>query len=171
MARNVLDPEEVKYFVSNMLRSTLKLSIEGLLWIAFSCHPIADCFKQANNEPGMDHFEVRGWRSTHHHFYISQLSHLSCSRVRQELPIKKPTQSEYLTAEVVHKATSAFIARLGLGPSGRTTVYQKEADKITYHLRRNQQARKSHTKPTLQQPLSLEIEIDKLPLCEPKDTS
>ena len=57
---NVLDPKEVKYFVSNMLRSTPDLSSEWLLWIAFSRHSIEDCFGQAKNELGMDHFEVRG---------------------------------------------------------------------------------------------------------------
>ena len=84
MTGNVLDPKEVKYFVSNMLRSTPDLSSEWLLWIAFSRHSIEDCFGQAKDELGMDHFEVRGWRSIHRHFYISQLSHLFCSRVRQE---------------------------------------------------------------------------------------
>ena len=60
VARNVLDPDAVKYFVSNMLRSAPELSTEWLLWIAFSRHPIEDCFGQAKNELGMDHFEVRG---------------------------------------------------------------------------------------------------------------
>jgi len=91
--------------------------------------------------------------------------------VRQELQVKKPTQIAYLTVDMVHKAASAFVAGLGLGPSERTTIYQKAADKITYHRGFTEQARKSHTKPTLQQPLSLEIEIDKLPSCKPKDTS
>ena len=89
VARNVLDRNEVKYFMSNMLPSTPGVSIEWLLWIGFSRHPIEDCFKQAKDELGMDHFEVRGWRSIHRHFYISQLSYLFCSRVRQELQIKK----------------------------------------------------------------------------------
>ncbi|HCH09445.1 MAG TPA: hypothetical protein DEW32_09655, partial [Dehalococcoidia bacterium] len=75
--------------MSNMLPSTPGVSIEWLLWIGFSRHPIEDCFKQAKDELGMDHFEVRGWRSIHRHFYISQLSYLFCSRVRQELQIKK----------------------------------------------------------------------------------
>ncbi len=88
-ARNVLDPDEVKYFVSNMLPSTPGVSLEWLLWIAFSRHPIEECFRQGKDDLGMDHFEVRGWGAIHRHFYISQLSHLFCSRVRQEFQTKK----------------------------------------------------------------------------------
>ena len=77
----------------------------------------------------------------------------------------------YLTVEMVHEAASAFVAGLELPPSGRRKIYQKTVDKITYHLRRNQQARKSHTKSTFQRLRALGIEIDKLPSCEPEDTS
>ena len=72
-----------------MLPSTPGVSLEWLLWIAFSRHPIEECFRQGKNELGMDHFEVRGWGAIHRHFYISQLSLLFCSRVRQELQLKK----------------------------------------------------------------------------------
>lgn len=88
-ARNVLDREQVKYFVSNMLPSTPGVSLPWLLWIAFSRHPIEQCFRQGKHELGMDHFEVRSWDAIHRHLYISQLSHLFCARVRQELQSKK----------------------------------------------------------------------------------
>lgn len=85
VARNVLDPDEIKYFVSNLLVGSEGVSLEWLLWVAFSRWPIEHCFRQAKDELGMDHFEVRGWRSIHRHFYISQLSHLFCARVHQRL--------------------------------------------------------------------------------------
>ena len=46
--------------MSNVLPSASELSIEWLLWIAFSRHLIENCFRQAKKELGMDHFEVRG---------------------------------------------------------------------------------------------------------------
>jgi SRSO17 transposase len=85
IARNALDHDEVKYFVANTAAGS---SIEKLTWllhVAFSRFPIEHCFRQAKDELGMDHFEVRGWRSIHRHMYVTQLSHLFCSRMRQTL--------------------------------------------------------------------------------------
>ena len=85
--------------------------------------------------------------------------------------LKKTTDSAYLTVEMVREAASAFVAGWGLPPSARAKSYQKAADKISYHLRRNQQARKSHTKTTRNRLRALEIDVDMLPSCEPTDTS
>jgi len=89
VARNVQDPKEIKYFMSNMVPSTPGITLNWLLWVGFSRHPIEQCFREGKDELGMDHFEVRGWRSIHRHLHISQLSHLFCARVRQELQTKK----------------------------------------------------------------------------------
>lgn len=85
VARNVLQTDEVKYFLSNVIPGAEGVSLDWLLWVAFSRWPIEHCFKQAKNELGMDHFEVRGWRSIHRHLYITQLSHLFCARVHHRL--------------------------------------------------------------------------------------
>ena len=60
-----------------------RATLEWVLWVAFSRWPIEQCFERAKNELGLDHFEVRGWRSIHRHFYITQLTHLFCSRLHQ----------------------------------------------------------------------------------------
>ena len=85
VARNVLNPDEVKYFVSNMLPGSNGITLEKLLRIAFSRFPIERCFELAKDEIGMDHFEVRSWRGIHRHLYISQLSQLFCCCVHQDL--------------------------------------------------------------------------------------
>ena len=85
VARNVLNPEEVKYFLSNLVVGSGGVWLERLLWIAFSRWPVERCFQVAKTELGMDHFEVRSWRGIHRHFYISQLSQLFCARVHQRL--------------------------------------------------------------------------------------
>lgn len=89
VARNVLDPDEVKYFVSNLLVGSQGVTVEWLLWIAFSRWPIERCFEVAKRELGMDHFEVRSWGGIHRHLYISQVSQLFCARAHQRLRKKK----------------------------------------------------------------------------------
>jgi len=85
IARNVLNPAEIKYFISNLLPGSDGVTLEKLLWIAFSRFPIERCFEIGKRELGMDHFEVRHWTAIHRHFYISQLSYLFCSRIHQKL--------------------------------------------------------------------------------------
>ncbi|MEK7711328.1 MAG: hypothetical protein AAB341_05470 [Planctomycetota bacterium] len=46
------------------------MSIEWLLWVAFSRWSIKQCFEQAKNKLGLDHFEVRGQRA----IFKSQIS-------------------------------------------------------------------------------------------------
>ena len=84
VARNVLNTKEVKYFLSNMVVGP-GVSLEWLLWIAFSRWPIERCFQVAKTELGMDHFEIRSWRGIHRHFYITQITQLFCARVHQRL--------------------------------------------------------------------------------------
>src|ERR1051326_6610713 len=83
VARNVLSGE-VKYFVSNRVPGECGMSLRRLLRIAFGRWSVESCFRQAKEELGLDHYEVRGWRCLHRHFYLTQLSHLFCARVRQK---------------------------------------------------------------------------------------
>ncbi len=85
IARNALHHDEVKYFVANASAGSDIEKLSGLLRVGFSRFPIEHCFRQAKDELGMDHFEVRGLRSIHRHMYVTQLSHLFCSRMRQTL--------------------------------------------------------------------------------------
>ena len=85
VARNALDHDEVKYFVANVAAGSDIEKLKWLLHVAFSRFPIEHTFRQAKDELGMDHFEVRGWRSIHRHLYVTQLSHLCCSRLRRSL--------------------------------------------------------------------------------------
>jgi SRSO17 transposase len=62
-----------------MIPGSNGITLEKLLWIAFSRVPIERCFEISKRELGMDHFEVCGWAAIHRHFYISQLSYLFCA--------------------------------------------------------------------------------------------
>ena len=92
VARNVLNPDEIKYFVSNMAPTAGGINLERLLWIAFCRVPIEQCFQRGKQELGMDHFEVRGWLGIHRHFYVTQLSFLFCSGIHHKLREKNDKQ-------------------------------------------------------------------------------
>ena len=86
VARNVLEPEEVKYFVSNAPEAT---PTETLLVVAFSRYKIEQMFEITKGELGMDHFEVRHWRSIQRHLILSAVSHLFLAEFHQEHRGKK----------------------------------------------------------------------------------
>ena len=88
-ARNVLAPQEIKYFVSNLAAGREGVTLEWLLWAAFSRFPVERCFELGKRDLGLDHFEMRSWRGIHRHLYVSQLSLLFCARVHQDLREKK----------------------------------------------------------------------------------
>ena len=85
VARNVLNPEEIKYFLANQSLQSPHVILKDLLWVAFSRWPIERCFEIGKRDLGMDHFEVRQWTGIHRHFYISQLTQLFCGQVQQSL--------------------------------------------------------------------------------------
>lgn len=78
---------------------------------------------------------------------------------------------EHLTVEMIHDAASAIVETLGMPPSARAQTLKRVAATINYHLRRNHQARKSHTKTTLACLHALGIDVEKLPSCVPNDSS
>jgi SRSO17 transposase len=81
VARNALDPTEVKYFVSN---APLNLRPEELLRVGFSRYAVERCFEDDKGEVGMDHFEVRNYRSLKRHLILSALSLLFLAEVHRE---------------------------------------------------------------------------------------
>ena len=73
VARNVLKPDEVKFFLSNAPTST---PVEVLLLVAFSRWRIERLFEDSKTELGMDHFEVRKYPSIARHLILTCISHL-----------------------------------------------------------------------------------------------
>jgi len=76
VARNILDPDEVKYFISNAPEAT---PVAVLLRVAFTRWTIERAFEDSKTELGMDHFEVRHYRSIQRHLILSCLSHVFLS--------------------------------------------------------------------------------------------
>ena len=73
VARSVLNPDEVKYFLSN---GPMDTPLEVLLLVAFSRWRIERMFEDSKTELGMDHFEVRKYISIQRHLVLTAVSHL-----------------------------------------------------------------------------------------------
>ena len=169
VARNVLKPEEGKYLVADQVPGENGVTLEWLLWVAFRRWPVERCFREAKKELGMDHYEVRGWRCLHRHFYITQLSQLFCARVRQK-HASTPEVGK-LTVEQVRDAVNVWLDAADLPRAARKRRYEKALNKIHYYQRRNDQARKSHTKTRHKRLEALGIDANELECCIPHDTS
>lgn len=171
VARNVLSGE-TKYFLSNRVPGRDGWSLRKILRVAFGRWPVEDCFREAKEELGLDHFECRGWRCIHRHLYVTILSQLFCARVRQQLtPADDVLSGELLTLEQVRRAANVFVASIGLPPRSRKQNYQDEVDRQTYHARRNAQASKSHRKTRNKQLADLGIAPDRIKSVPPKPPS
>ena len=70
-----------KYFLSNRVPGHDGWSLRKILRVTFGRWPIEDCFREAKEELGLDHFECRGWRCIHRHLFVTILSQLFCARV------------------------------------------------------------------------------------------
>ena len=79
VARNVLDPTEIKYFVSNALPET---SVQTMLLTAFSRWHVERCFEDQKQEVGLDQWEGRRWLGLKRHLILTSVSYLFLARVR-----------------------------------------------------------------------------------------
>jgi SRSO17 transposase len=86
VARNVLDPDEIKFFVSNAPPET---SVQALLLVAFSRWRVERCFEDQKQEVGLDQWEGRRWLGLQRHLILTCISYLFLARVRNQLRGKK----------------------------------------------------------------------------------
>lgn len=167
VARNVLTGE-VKFFLSNRVPGQPGVTLRWLLRVAFDRWSIESCFRQAKEELGLDHYQVRGWRCVHRHFFVTQLSHLFCARVRQKYDDPDGGQLDRLTVEQVRSAINAWLATVDMKPAARKARQEQVLDKQRYYQRRNRQSRRSHTKTRTRKLLSLGVDVDHIKSCLPK---
>jgi SRSO17 transposase len=81
IARHVLDPKEIKFFVSN---APLGTGIGALLLVAFSRWRVERCFQDDKSEIGLDQYEGRRYLGLKRHLVLSAVSYLFLAKVRQE---------------------------------------------------------------------------------------
>ena len=82
VCRNVMNPTEVKYFISNAPPET---PTSTLLLVAFSRWRVERCFQDDKGEVGLDHYEGRRYTGLKRHLILSAVSLLFLSRVNQQL--------------------------------------------------------------------------------------
>lgn len=164
VARNVLT-EEVKYFVANRVPGEKGTTLRWLLRVAFGRWSVEHCFRDAKDELGFDHYQVRGWRCVHRHFFVTQLSYLFCSRVRQQYDGPPDEQFDRLSVEQVRSALNTWLSAVDLTPKARRERYEEELGKQRYYQRRNKQSRKSHTKTRIARLDALGIDVEHIKSC------
>ena len=87
VARNALDHDEVKFFVSNAPHET---SVQTLLLVAFSRWRVERCFRDQKQEIGLDQWEGRYYVGLKRHLILSCVSSLFLARCRKRLRGGKP---------------------------------------------------------------------------------
>jgi len=86
MARNVLDPSEVKYFVAYAPPRT---RLGPLLLVAFSRWRVERCFEDSKGEIGLSHYEGRRYLGLKRHLILSAVSYLFLVEGKEALREKK----------------------------------------------------------------------------------
>ncbi len=114
MTRNVLKPEEVKFFLSNAPEG---VPVETLLLVAFSRWRIERMFEDSKDELGMDHFEVRKYGSIQRHLILTCVSHLFLAEFRQGHRGEKPGSDDL-------PATNSYEGPRTLVAPGRAVLNQ-----------------------------------------------
>jgi SRSO17 transposase len=90
--RSISDPTEIAYYVCYGPRRTTLTTLAG---VAGRRWAIEECFKQAKQETGLDHYQVRTWRGWYAHITLSMLAlaWLATIRATEQKGAKQPAMS------------------------------------------------------------------------------
>jgi SRSO17 transposase len=86
--RKIDDPTEIAYYVCYGPR---RATLLDLAWIAGSRWRIEECFQQAKNDAGLDHYQARSWRAWYAHITLSMLALAWLTAARLKLTKGEPT--------------------------------------------------------------------------------
>ena len=158
VARNVLRPSELKFFVSN---AEPDAPLGALLLAAFSRWHVERCFEDGKGEIGMDHYEGRLYRGLKRHLAVSAVSYLFLARVRARLAGRYPQ----LTDVQVHRVLATLVPAWWLGKRVSEQLIEQTVRAIQTIQANNAKAQASHTKATRRKLRSLGIKVSALPRC------
>jgi SRSO17 transposase len=133
LVRRSLDSTpEIKYYISNGDAST---PLGVLAEVACTRHAVEDYFEDAKSYLGMAEYETRSWVGWHHHMSLVAMAHLFITLTRRDLKKKTPELTLDRTVRLLQRAFEVPGLRLDLAVL-----------LMDYHIRRNEVARRSHTK-------------------------
>ena len=124
ITRNIEDPEEIKYFLSNAPEGT---PLEVLLHVGFSRSHVERCFQDEKDKLGLSHFEVRNYRSLRRHLILTAVSHLFLAQVHQKWRGKKSATDSLPALHRIFRTGPILVA----DRTGATEV--PEAHSTHYH--------------------------------------
>ena len=81
VARDVLDPGEVKYFLSDRIDVPARVTLR----VGLTRWPVERCLEDEKTELGLSHFECRKYPAVLRHLLVTQISHLFLARQTQRL--------------------------------------------------------------------------------------
>ena len=121
IARNRLNPDEVKFFVSNAPQST---PMEVLLHVAFGRWHVERCFQDEKDKLGLSHFEVRNYVSLRRHWTITAVSHLFLAKVHQQWRGEK-SRIDRLSTPPGHLGPDTVLVAAGYGQDSPSGAYSR----------------------------------------------
>lgn len=160
IARNALDPNETKYFLSNAPADT---PVATLLRVAFCRWHVERLFQESKTEVGMDHYEGRTWQGLVRHLVLTAVSVLFLAEQRARLRGLGEAY-EMFTLEQVKLAVEVQLDH-AMPAAERHRRLARTFEIILYHQRRNETARRSHTKTRLKRLAEAGIDMDRVSRC------
>jgi len=135
--RNVADPSDVRYYLSNAPETTTEAELARMLGMRW---PVELTFEQGKGEVGMEDYEVRSWQGWHHHMVMVMLAHHFLVWVRVEWK----DRAEALTLNQVRLLLTSVLPRAVFDAERALFLVQ-------YYQRRNHAAYLSHRRRKLKE--------------------
>ena len=132
--RNVADPSDVRYYLSNAPETTTEAELARMLGMRW---PIELTFEQGKQEVGLDDYEVRSWQGWHHHLVMVMLAHHFLVWVRLAWKDLSPA----LTLNQVRLLLTSVLPRAVFDAQRALSI-------VRYYQKRNHAAYLSHRKRT-----------------------
>ena len=126
VARNVLNPDEIKFFISNAPSGT---PVSVLLLVAFNRWRIERCFEDTKTELGFDHYEGRNYEGMMRHQTVTMVTHLFLARVREQWRGEKPGVNGLSIADSFERLGSVMV--LGSKSNGASAGANCSDDRVS----------------------------------------